>query len=636
MAEADDNRDALNDKTCEEGVHVNGVKMHDEVAGPEDRAKHPLDSSSPTNALDDEDSIIFRDVIQRSISNLGLDDDEDYLAMMAYSKATASRGTSQWGRPRSSPPPPVILHQRIDGSPMTETIWTPKPVHPSSRDDQLQSLLWKLQHPQQPQQTRAQPLPELQPPERSSSPPNVPIPEDRERDKLCSISSHSVPIGSPWRESPSGSGGTHAERLEGGDFVGRSSPASHLSGATPNQGATPRARSGSVDHLPHVLPGPHFSDQSKTPQVRFSPSWSAHPPGMHAGPVPPTPMGVPLQNGRMPGPSLEGMSLGIHPIGFGNRMSLPPVSQLMLGHGQGMMPHCSPMLLNNPEISGRMPVPSNLPGVLPGMNQVSFGPHNTGSSLRNQQPAYQMGFGNPPTFGMPPTVFGNRMPLPSMPDPVLGHGGVMIPPSSPTLLNNPAIRGRMPLTINLPDFQPGMNQVSLDSQNTSSINSYQQHAFQTGFGNLGGTAFGNPSTGFGNRVPLPPMPNPVLSPGWAMIPPYSATLSNDPAMRGRMPSPSNLQGFQPEMNQVQLQNGGSSYNYQQHAYQTLFGNYHGATMGGPLQTDGGVQQQMWHPYPRTQFPGGTLNHRDGRSGSFHQGGNVGATSNGPTIVRPRS
>ncbi|XP_077531410.1 protein associated with topo II related - 1 isoform X3 [Haemaphysalis longicornis] len=425
--EVEDDYDALNDETFGGGLGElddGWEEVHEKFAELEDRAKHPPDSSSGAVPLAEEDPLALnQDVVQRSISHLGLEDDrDDDPAIMSYSKATASPWPAEWGRP-SSPPPPAILQQQFGGSPKTETIWTPKPVAPPAPDDRLSSLLWKLQHQHPQAQQQALPKPQQQPQQgRSPLPPNVRTLEDLERDMLYSAGSHPVPIGSPRRETPWGSsGGGRAERPERGDFAGPSSPRSYPSSSTTaNQVATPPVRRGSVDHVPSdVLPGSPFCGQPRSPQFRFnSPGRSAFPPGMHAaGPVPPAPpMGMSPPHGRMPGPPTHGrMSPGIHPPGFGNRMPLPPVPHPMLGRGRVMMPppHCSPMLLNNPGMRGRMPLPNNMPGFQPGLNQVRFGPQNSGASPHYQQHAYQTVFGSPGggvPFGSPHQGGGGGVP----------------------------------------------------------------------------------------------------------------------------------------------------------------------------------------------------------------------------------
>lgn len=87
----------------------------------------------------------------------------------------------------------------------------------------------------------------------------------------------------------------------------------------------------------------------------------------------------------------------------------------MLGRGRVMMPppHCSPMLLNNPGMRGRMPLPNNMPGFQPGLNQVRFGPQNSGASPHYQQHAYQTVFGSPGggvPFGSPHQAGGGGVP----------------------------------------------------------------------------------------------------------------------------------------------------------------------------------------------------------------------------------
>lgn len=602
-AEVEDDYDALNNTTFKGRPDVSGVDVDDKGAKLEARVKHPVSSSCPADSLDDKDSLNFQDIVQRSISHLELDDDsDDDTAIIPYSKATASLGLAKWGHLCASPPPPVIIYQRLDGSPMLETIWTPKPALPSAPNDQLRFLLWKLQHHQQHQQSQEHGLVEHQAPESSSLPPNARTLEDVERELLNSASSHPLPTGSPRPESPSGYRKTHAERPEGGDFVKPSSPPSSMSGATTNEGATTPAKSGSAKGQPRTPQGPS-SDQPRTPKFRFSPGWSAYPPGMQAGPVLPTPVGMSPPHGQMPAHGR--MPKGIHPNGFGNRMPLPPRPDLMLGR----------------VMRSQLPLPSNLWGFQPVAQQFISQPQKTGSSHHNQQLAQQSAYGNQggATFGSPPPGFGNRMPLPRMTYPMLGPSGVMMPPM---LVNNPAMRGQRPLPSNLPVFQPGMIPIRFDSQNTGSSHHNQQPAYQMVLGNLGGSAFGSLHDGFGSRVPPPTTTNPMLSPGWVIMPPYSHMSSlNAQEIHGPMPLPSNLPGYQPGMDHLRFetQNSGRIHHYQQHAYQRPFGNEGGAMFGSLHQAGGGVQQQR-HPYTRTPLPG-TPDYRDDRNGSFHQGGN---------------
>ncbi|EEC06843.1 conserved hypothetical protein [Ixodes scapularis] len=123
-----------------------------------------------------------REVVERSISHLGLEDDHDYdPAIRAYSKAVSS------------------------GSPKTETIWTPKPVHPPPPEDRLTSLLWKLRQQSSPTQVA---------PGQSSLPATARTLEDLERDMLRPAGSNPVPIGSPQRVHRGWSPGMRAEQLE--------------------------------------------------------------------------------------------------------------------------------------------------------------------------------------------------------------------------------------------------------------------------------------------------------------------------------------------------------------------------------------------------------------------------------------
>lgn len=374
--EVEDDYDALNDETFGGGLDDGWEEVHEKFAELEDRAKHPL--VSLRDPLADEDPLVLnQDVVERSISHLGLEDDqEDDPAVVTYSKSAASPWPAEWGRSCTSPPPPAILQQQFGGSPKTETIWTPKAVHPPA-DDRLASLLWKLQQQSSAAQHHTGPQAA---PGRSPLPPNVRTLEELERDMLYSAGSRPVPIGSPRHGSPWGVR-DHVE------FVGPSSPRS-FPGAT--DGGTPSpGRRGSVDHLPGMLP-PLRGGQPKSPQLRFSPGRTPYPPpGMHAG----APVSLPAQLGMSPptrttGPLHGRMSPGIQPPGFGGRLPVPPVPHPMLGRGRVMMG--PPMLLNNP-VHSQMPLPGSLP-FRPGLNQVRFASPN---NPHYQQHAYQTVFGSP-------------------------------------------------------------------------------------------------------------------------------------------------------------------------------------------------------------------------------------------------
>lgn len=375
--EVEDDYDALNDETFGGGLDDGWEEVHEKFAELEDRAKHPL--VSLRDPLVDEDPLVLnQDVVERSISHLGLEDDqEDDPAVVTYSKSAASPWPAEWGHSCSSPPPSAILQQQFGGSPKTETIWTPKVAHPPS-DDRLASLLWKLQ--QQGSAPQHHMVPQAAP-GRSPLPPNVRTLEELERDMLYSAGSRPVPIGSPRRGSPWGMH-DHVE------LVGPSSPRSYP-GATDGGTPSPGGRRGSVDHLPGMLP-PLHGGQPKSPQLRFSPGRTPYPPpGMRAG----APVPLPAQLGmspptRTPGPLHGRMSPGIQPPGFGGRLPVPPVPHPILGRGRVMMG--PPMLLNNP-VHSQMPLPGNLP-FRPGLNQVRFASPN---NPHYQQHAYQTVFGSP-------------------------------------------------------------------------------------------------------------------------------------------------------------------------------------------------------------------------------------------------
>ncbi|XP_049512320.1 protein PAT1 homolog 1-like isoform X2 [Dermacentor silvarum] len=335
-AEVEDDYDALNDETFGGGLDDGWEEVHEKFAELEDRARHPLDSSSVVDSLVDEDPLsLNQDVVEQSISHLGLEDDrDDDPAIKSYSKSTTSPWPIEWGRPCSSPPPPAIL-QQFGGSPKTETIWTPKAGYPPA-DDRLSSLIWKLQ-----QQSSTQVLPQAVP-GKSSLPPNVHMLEELERDMLYSGGSHPVSIGSPPGESPWGA--VHPEHEAGSPYSGV---------------ATSPGKRGSSEHSTGVLPA--FNTQPKPAQFRFSPGRPLYPPpSVQAGAVPlPTQLGM-SPPARTPGLVHGRMSPGIHSAGFGSRLPMPPVPHPMLGRGRVMMGPPPSVLLNN-AMQSQMPLQGNLP-----------------------------------------------------------------------------------------------------------------------------------------------------------------------------------------------------------------------------------------------------------------------------------
>ncbi|XP_070383820.1 protein PAT1 homolog 1 isoform X3 [Dermacentor albipictus] len=362
-AEVEDDYDALNDETFGGGLDDGWEEVHEKFAELEDRARHPLDSSSVVDSLVDEDPLsLNQDVVEQSISHLGLEDDrDDDPAIKSYSKSTTSPWPIEGGRTCSSPPPPAIL-QQFGGSPKTDTIWTPKAVYPPA-DDRLASLLWKLQ-----QQSSAQALSQAVP-GKSSLPPNVHMLEELERDMLYSGGSYPMPIGSPRCGSPWAA--VHPEHEAG-------SPCSGV--------ASSPGKRGSAEHSTGVLPA--FSAQPKAAQFRFNQSRPPYPPpSVQAGVVP-----LPAQLGMSPPARTPGlvhgrMSPGIHSTSFGSHLPIPPVPHPMLGRGRVMVGPPPSMLLNS-TIQSQMPLPGNLP-FRPGLNHFA----SSASNAHYQQHAYQTVFG---------------------------------------------------------------------------------------------------------------------------------------------------------------------------------------------------------------------------------------------------
>lgn len=376
----EDDYDALNDETFGAGLEEDWEEAHEKFAELEDKGKTvlrgPLVPKTPHE--EDDPYILHEEVVERSISHLGLEDDHDYdPAIRAYSKAVSSPRPMEWSRP-VSPPPPAILQQEFGGSPKTETIWTPKPVHPPPPEDKLTSLLWKLRQQSSPTQVA---------PGQSSLPATARTLEDLERDMLRPAGSNPVPIGSPQRVHRGWSPGMRAEQLER-ELLGHSQQP-FPTGAP--SCTSPRGRSFSDleseaaarRHQPPPLPegSTHFRGTT------FSPDAFGSPPSANLGysggrghplarsrpcmspPVAPAAGALPPPHGRL--------SPGLLPPNFaGSRMplSVPPPVHPMMGRGR-MMGHFPPVILNN-AMHGRMPLPGGPPGFRPGMNQVRFPPPN--------------------------------------------------------------------------------------------------------------------------------------------------------------------------------------------------------------------------------------------------------------------
>uniref|UniRef100_A0A131YY54 DNA topoisomerase 2-associated protein PAT1 n=1 Tax=Rhipicephalus appendiculatus TaxID=34631 RepID=A0A131YY54_RHIAP len=354
-AEVEDDYDALNDETFGGGLDDGWEEAHEKFAELEDRARQ--DTSMVDSLVDEDPLLLNQEVVEQSISHLGLEDDrDDDPAIKSYSKST----TSPWpiergGRPCSSPPPPATL-QHFGGSPKTDTIWTPKAVYSPSTEDRLASLLWKLQQQSSSTQVLSQPVPR-----RSSLPPNVHTLEELERDMLHSGGSHPVPIGrgAGWVAG-------HTEH-EAAGYPGGSTPPGHRGSAEHSTGGALPAAFGA-------------------PQYRFSPGRPPYPPPPPSGvPTLPSQLGM-SPPARTPGLVHGCMSPGNYSPGFGSRLPMPPVPHPLLGRGRGVMMGPS-MLLNN-TMQNHMPLQGNLP-FRPGLNHFA----SSGGGGHYQQHAYQTVFG---------------------------------------------------------------------------------------------------------------------------------------------------------------------------------------------------------------------------------------------------
>uniref|UniRef100_L7LUF0 Uncharacterized protein n=1 Tax=Rhipicephalus pulchellus TaxID=72859 RepID=L7LUF0_RHIPC len=350
----EDDYDALNDETFGGGLDDGWEEAHEKFAELEDRARQ--DSSMVDSLVDEDPLLLNQEVVEQSISHLGLEDDrDDDPAIKSYSKSTTSPWPIERGRPCSSPPPLATL-QHFGGSPKTDTIWTPKAVYSPSTEDRLASLLWKLQQQSSSTQVLSQPVPR-----RSSLPPNVHTLEELERDMLHSGGSHPVPIG-----------------RGGGWVAGHTEPEAV---GYPG-GSTPPGHRGSAEHSTGGVLPTAFS----APQYRFSPGRPAYPPPPPSGvPTLPTQLGM-SPPARTPGLVHGCMSPGNYSPGFGSRLPMPPVPHPLLGRGRGVMMGPS-MLLNN-TIQNHMPLQGNLP-FRPGLNHFA----SPAAGGHYQQHAYQTVFG---------------------------------------------------------------------------------------------------------------------------------------------------------------------------------------------------------------------------------------------------
>lgn len=143
-----------------------------------------------------------KEIIEQSLSQLGLEDDMDDTEIKTYVKSCQTRPFHSF---RSSPPPPAIIDAEECGSPKTRTIWSTDSVPSTPPNSRLEFLLKSLQSPRNSSASHDT-LPFVLPhgENAGSRSPSLPVNarrlEDVERDLLQSDG---------WRATP-----VHAENLE--------------------------------------------------------------------------------------------------------------------------------------------------------------------------------------------------------------------------------------------------------------------------------------------------------------------------------------------------------------------------------------------------------------------------------------
>lgn len=137
--------DALNDETFGSGaIDGDWEQDHEKLAQLIDKGKRESLNASPhfyfdDSVLDGEDS--QQEIVQKSISQLGLEDDLDDPAIMTVGRRHFSSHPVQTFF-RQSPPPPAILETEC-GSPKTHSIWSTTHSTPG-KDSGLGSLLQSI------------------------------------------------------------------------------------------------------------------------------------------------------------------------------------------------------------------------------------------------------------------------------------------------------------------------------------------------------------------------------------------------------------------------------------------------------------------------------------------------------------
>ncbi|GFY64162.1 protein PAT1 homolog 1 [Trichonephila inaurata madagascariensis] len=137
-ADVEDEYDALNDETFGQAANDDWEEAHEKLSELIIKKNDLGNSVFDDSLLENDES--QDEIVSKSISQLGLEDDLDDPAIMTVAR-NCHLGHLRSAYRSSSPPPPAILETEDCGSPKTHSIWSATP-----KDSGIPSLLQSLSH----------------------------------------------------------------------------------------------------------------------------------------------------------------------------------------------------------------------------------------------------------------------------------------------------------------------------------------------------------------------------------------------------------------------------------------------------------------------------------------------------------
>ncbi|GFU15463.1 protein PAT1 homolog 1 [Nephila pilipes] len=138
-ADVEDEYDALNDETFGQAANDDWEEAHEKLSELVIRKNDYGNSVFDDSLLENDES--QDEIVSKSISQLGLEDDLEDPAIMTVARNYHHSGQLRSAYRSSSPPPPAILETEDCGSPKTHSIWSTTP-----KDSGIPSLLQSINH----------------------------------------------------------------------------------------------------------------------------------------------------------------------------------------------------------------------------------------------------------------------------------------------------------------------------------------------------------------------------------------------------------------------------------------------------------------------------------------------------------